>query len=88
MSRSYRKNLITGIAVAKRSSMRSYRKERSGKERAKQRNLLANAQRGDENAASTLMHEQEPWNEWDCPRDGKRRWDLEDWEKPWKLRRK
>lgn len=69
MSRSYKKSPIDGIAVVNRG-MSEYRKERAGRERAAQRNLLANAQRGDENAANTLEVEQEPWDEWMSPRDG------------------
>lgn len=70
MSRSRRKTPIIGIASVGRGSMRSYRKERAGQERAAQRALLGKAA-SDDAAAAALSDEQAPWNEWDCPRDGK-----------------
>ena len=69
MSRSYKKSPIDSICVVNRG-MSKYRKERAGKERAKQRDLLTSAFFGNEDAAALLEIEQEPWNEWDCPRDG------------------
>jgi len=54
--------------------MGAYRKQRAGEERAAERELIARAMKGDEDAASELEVEQSPWNEWSCPRDGLQWW--------------
>lgn len=59
-----------GIAKAGPGAMKSYRRDRAGKERAAQRSMLKKAAT-DDNTAAELSHEQAPWNEWDSPRDGK-----------------
>ena len=66
MSRSYRKTPI--LPVAGGGGMREYKQYRAGQERARVRGKIA---RGDYEG---LEVELAPWNEWDCPRDGKRWW--------------
>lgn len=79
MSRSRKKTPIHGITTAK--STKGYKKQRAGEERAAERKLLHAAKATmttalDDDAVSSdvtaeLSHEQAPWNEWDCERDGK-----------------
>lgn len=69
MSRSYRKTPIVGIA--KSENVRWYKQLRASTERTLERMLLRKASLEDENAAADLSVEQEPWNEWNSPRDGK-----------------
>ena len=71
MSRSRKKHPITSIACHKASNLRKYKRRHSHKERAHERDLLAHAKLGDQEAAFNLEKTLERWNEWDCPRDGK-----------------
>jgi hypothetical protein len=66
MSRSYRKTPIIGVCGS--DGMRAYKAYRAGQERARVRGKLAH---GDYDG---LEFELAPWDEWDCPRDGKEWW--------------
>lgn len=76
MSRSRKKPPIASITTAK--STKGYKKQRASTERAKQRNLLIKAKLKPD---VELAHELEPWDEWQCERDGKWYFDPAIWPK-------
>jgi len=73
MSRSYKKTSIAGIHGS--DGEKFYKKVRSGKERAKVRELLAAGEYED------LEEELEPWDEWNTSRDGKMWFDQDEFPK-------
>lgn len=77
MSRSKRKTPI--IPVCQPNGMKFYRQNRSGSERMYERMLLQKALQGDEHSQESLSVEQNPWDEWACPRDGKQYLDDPKW---------
>ena len=66
MSRSYRKTPIFGNCGS--GGMPIYKRYRAGRERARVRARIAHGE------YDNLDTELAPWNEWDCPRDGKHWW--------------
>ena len=73
MSRSYKRTPITGIHGS--NGEKFYKRARSGKERAKVRELLAAG------AYEDLEEELAPWDEWSTARDGKTWFDPDDFPK-------
>ena len=64
MTRSYRKTPMFSMCSYSEGEMRWYRKYRWHKERTAVRGALAH---GDYDLPTQQI---EPWDEWDCPRDG------------------
>jgi hypothetical protein len=87
MSRSKKKTPITANTYAE--TCKDYKRERASRERAHERDLLREAEKGDEKAQEKLEVERAPWNEWASDRDGKH-WigDLADEKYKQKLMRK
>ena len=71
MSRSYKHNPIVSVVGTRSGEVRKYKQQRARRERAHLRVLRRNALLGDEEAAEQMAVELAPWDEWDCPRDGK-----------------
>ena len=68
MSRSVKKHPWAGICSC--DSVKDFKRCRTGQERTHERELLVLAEQ-DEEAQFLLTDELVPWNEWNCPRDGK-----------------
>ena len=76
MSRSRRSTPILGIACSQ-SGEKQYKRYRAKKERAKVKEAFAHLRYDD------LTFEQEPWDEWDCARDGKKYYTKKDLSGSW-----
>lgn len=73
MSKSYKHNPIVSVVGTRSGEVRRYKQQRARRERAHLRVLRRAALLGDGEAAEQMAVELTPWNEWDCPRDGKMR---------------
>ena len=71
MSKSYRHNPVTSVLRTRPGEVRRYKQQRARRERAHLRVLRRAALLGDGEAVEQMAVELAPWNEWDCPRDGK-----------------
>ena len=72
MSKSYKRNPVSSVLSTRPGEVRRYKQQRARRERACLRVLRRDALLGDEEATEQMAVELAPWNEWDCPRDGKR----------------